>query len=252
MKQKNNIRGETIAETLIALSVLAIGITLSSTLMASSLRNMNTSKNRVIAVNIAREGIEAVRNIRDTNWLRFSGTRRLCWNHLPGDDMDEACDPLGIPDPTPLIESGDYIIFKDTNYRWRLVDVTYNTTEKRWEIVGDPTPTEDASRLHIVDIDPNLDTNRDGNYENDADMYNHPQTGKSIGADLQPAPFFRVITIDYLDNNGNILPVGTSVTSEYNRMRIKSLVTWIRAGAQHRVELNTHLTDYLGRDNLES
>jgi len=75
--------GETLLEAVMALSILAIGIMLASTIMGTSIRNMNGSKNRVIGVNIAKEGLEAVHNIRDTNWLKFSGKKRDCWNHDP-------------------------------------------------------------------------------------------------------------------------------------------------------------------------
>ncbi len=85
-----NRRGETIAETLIALSVLAIGITMAGTALATSLKNVSSSKNREVAVSLAREGLEAVRNIRDTNWLKYSSRRRDCWNALPGSDCGQS------------------------------------------------------------------------------------------------------------------------------------------------------------------
>ena len=67
LKIKNHRKGETILETLIAMGILLIGITMASTIMSSSIRNINSSKNRVVAVNLAKEGLEAIRNIRDTN-----------------------------------------------------------------------------------------------------------------------------------------------------------------------------------------
>jgi len=35
---------------------------------------------RIVAINIAREGMEGLRNMRDTNWMKFSGDRRGRWN----------------------------------------------------------------------------------------------------------------------------------------------------------------------------
>ena len=101
---KKNKKGEIILETIIAMGILAIGITTSSALLSSSIRNMNSSKNRIIAVNIAREGIEAVRNIRDTNWLKFQANIRKCWNHNPDTDTCNNSDKPIFP--------GKYIIYK--------------------------------------------------------------------------------------------------------------------------------------------
>lgn len=227
MKIFKNNRGETIAETIIALSILAIGITLSATLMANNLRNMNVSKNRVVAVNIAREGIEAMRNVRDTNWLKFSGKRRICWNHKPGSNPSESCEGSN-----PIL-AGNYITYKDENHRWRLAEAT-----------------GDLDMLYKVDIDTSYDTDGDGNYENDGDMYNHisnsdPALSDALGDDyLTNTSFSRIITINYLSNDGS------SGNENNNRMEVISTVTWTKGSDDHTVTLKTHLTDYLGRDNL--
>ncbi|HDL90556.1 MAG TPA: hypothetical protein ENG14_06605, partial [Thermodesulforhabdus norvegica] len=103
MKRRLNIKGETLAETIIALSILAMGITMAGTVIMNSMRNLANAKNRVIAVNIAREGVEAVRGIRDTNWLLYSDKRRQCWNN----------DPKVFPcDGTSPIPPGTYIVYK--------------------------------------------------------------------------------------------------------------------------------------------
>lgn len=46
------------------------------------------SEMRIQAVALAREGIEAVYNIRNTNWLRFPAKRESCWNIL---NYDKNC-----------------------------------------------------------------------------------------------------------------------------------------------------------------
>ncbi|MCB9802850.1 prepilin-type N-terminal cleavage/methylation domain-containing protein [Candidatus Nomurabacteria bacterium] len=67
---KNN-QGFTLLEMILALAVVSIGIMGAFTL---SLANLNTARdnyNRVLAANLAREGVELVRNIRDSNWLKI-------------------------------------------------------------------------------------------------------------------------------------------------------------------------------------
>ena len=283
-------RGETIAETVIAVAILAIGITLSSTLMANSLRNINTSKNRVIAVNIAREGIEAVRNIRDTNWLKFSGNRRVCWNQMPTDlafaNCSEGCvdaDTDGVTDD-PILP-GEYIVYKaqglgsngttndttcDTVQRWRLASVG--------DIGVNPNKITNTL-LYQMDIDADINTDGEGTSTDDKDIYNHKiavdpnANGNDVLGRFNVAGetnFFRTITIEYLENepdstSNTIPPTDTinanSATNEWdsvtdtsllNRMRVTSKVIWYRGDAEHSVELKTHLTDYLGRDDLDS
>jgi type II secretory pathway pseudopilin PulG len=84
IKYKNfRKKGETIIEVLIAVVVSTL-VLASTFLMLNRAISTNVNvRNRVVALNIAREGIESVRNIRDTNWLKYSGDRRtkwLCWD----------------------------------------------------------------------------------------------------------------------------------------------------------------------------
>lgn len=241
----HNTRGETIAETILALMILAIGITFSGTIMGTSLKNMTSSKARVLAVNVAREGIEAARSIRDTNWLKFSGQRRLCWNHLPAGDPD-ACDGGA------LIAAGDYIVYKDAGHRWRLALMTDGTGGGF-----------DNRPLYLMDIDDAYDTDGscDGGAppacnQDDEDLYNHQIAAdySAVDADDEPignayaasTPFKRVIRIDYMAD-GSDAPA--TLDPARNRMRVTSTVTW-SADRDFEVRLTTHLTDYLGRDSL--
>ena len=78
-------RGESLLEVVIAVSILAtIMVSVFALLLRGAATNVNVT-NRVVAINIAREGVEAVRNVRDTNWLKYSGDRRgkwLCYDDL--------------------------------------------------------------------------------------------------------------------------------------------------------------------------
>lgn len=61
--------GFTIIEALVAVFILTVGITGCVVLANQVLSASEVSKNRLIAVNLAQEGIETVRSIRDGNWL---------------------------------------------------------------------------------------------------------------------------------------------------------------------------------------
>ncbi|MFH0838113.1 MAG: hypothetical protein V1880_02510 [Patescibacteria group bacterium] len=253
MRIKINIRGETLAETIVALSVLAIGITVASTVILNSMRNLTNAKNRVIAINIAREGIEAVRNIRDTNWLYYSDKRRQCWNHDPG---------AGVCDGTNPIPPGVYIVYKHApEGSWRLQLADENVLVDS-DLDGIPGNDLDLTDLSLADIDNlNVDSDGDGDPANDPDFYNHMKAGVAspIGTFVRPAPFTRYIVIEYLENQpaalnpsiDTLIEWTAASKDELNRMRVTSVVGWER-GASHTVELKTIITDHLGREDLES
>lgn len=248
-------------ETIIALSILALGITIASTVILNSMRNLTNAKNRVLAINLAREGIESVRNIRDTNWLFFSDRRRQCWNHDPNVATCDGSNP---------IDPGTYVVYKHTDSSWRL---QLADTDLGNDSDGDTIPDNDLElvALSLVDIDGAFDSDGDGDDSNDPDMYNHMHASVTspLGTELQTTPFSRYIVIEYLENepDGTSAPSNVSAPDEsintlaewndvltdkdlLNRMRVTSVVSWRRGGAVHTAELKTIITDHLAREDL--
>lgn len=76
--QKANT-GFTLIELIITISVFSLAILSSFALAISNQRLAAENYDRVFAANIAREGIELVRNVRDSNWLAI--------------DANQDCDP---------------------------------------------------------------------------------------------------------------------------------------------------------------
>jgi Tfp pilus assembly protein PilV len=78
-KNKNNFslqpsafsvqRGFTLMEAIVAIFVIITGIVGVMTLITFTITSAQISKDKLIAAYLAQEGIEIVRNIRDTNWL---------------------------------------------------------------------------------------------------------------------------------------------------------------------------------------
>ena len=62
-------QGFTLVEAIVAMGVIAVGFTGSLVLLSKSASQASGLKDRVVAAHLAEEGIELVRNIRDTNWL---------------------------------------------------------------------------------------------------------------------------------------------------------------------------------------
>lgn len=66
----NQTRGFTLIETIVAISLLTAGVVGSFSLMQKVTSFASISSSRFIASYLAQEGIEIVRNIRDTNYLK--------------------------------------------------------------------------------------------------------------------------------------------------------------------------------------
>ncbi|HAG27630.1 TPA: hypothetical protein DCG61_02520 [Patescibacteria group bacterium] len=67
---KNYQSGQTLIETMVAALVLVMGIAAAVSLGIFGLSVTSNITKQIVAVGLAREGIEAVKNMRDTNWLR--------------------------------------------------------------------------------------------------------------------------------------------------------------------------------------
>jgi len=71
--------GETLLEVLIALTVVTVAAAAAGSAIMSAVQGLSLSRNYLVAQNLADEGIEAVKNIRDTNWMKFPINKSTCW-----------------------------------------------------------------------------------------------------------------------------------------------------------------------------
>ncbi|MBI2465871.1 MAG: prepilin-type N-terminal cleavage/methylation domain-containing protein [Candidatus Sungbacteria bacterium] len=67
---KFHVSGFTLIEAIVAIGVISVGFVGSLVLLSKSSAQASLLKNRVAVSHLAAEGIEVVRNIRDTNWLK--------------------------------------------------------------------------------------------------------------------------------------------------------------------------------------
>ncbi|MBP8016627.1 hypothetical protein KAZ01_01330 [Candidatus Gracilibacteria bacterium] len=114
-----NKNGNSIIEIMVVLVVLTVGVVGTYGILNSGQKLASTTENRVKAINIAREGIEAVQNIRDTNWIKFSSDHTNCWKVLN-------YDPLCIGNSSSnIISTGSYILLNSGSL-WILYGVIVN------------------------------------------------------------------------------------------------------------------------------
>ncbi|MFC1750858.1 prepilin-type N-terminal cleavage/methylation domain-containing protein [Pseudomonadota bacterium] len=69
MNRSSLKRGFTLPEVIISLSIMVMVIFSATYLVVSIIRSNSENINTLVAYGLAQEGVEAVRNIRDSNWL---------------------------------------------------------------------------------------------------------------------------------------------------------------------------------------
>ncbi|MCF7836150.1 prepilin-type N-terminal cleavage/methylation domain-containing protein [Candidatus Gracilibacteria bacterium] len=216
-------RGETLIEVLVAIIILVVGALSAVKLLGLASINSQLTKERVIATNLSREGLEAVRNIRDTNWLRFGGERRLCWNNIDVSECVDTDDGDGVTDD-PIVHEQNYIVKFDTGtFRWELEEVSTGELD-----LSDELADNTAYRL---------ETGSNG-------LYNHIDDTPDDPAD--DTIYFRQIYTEYLNDDQT---QDATTNASNNILRVTSKVEWMDRGRISDVTLTTILTDYLGRKN---
>jgi len=86
-KIKSNSAGFTLLETIVVLLIMAVGLVAIINLTADSLRAQTLNRNTLIAYQLAQEGMDLVRNVRDTNWTRNDPQ----WNDHIGGSLAGIC-----------------------------------------------------------------------------------------------------------------------------------------------------------------
>lgn len=66
--------GQTLIELLVALFVITVGLTAAGSVVFSNVRLQERSADQVVGANLAREGVELAKAVRDSNWVAGAGT----------------------------------------------------------------------------------------------------------------------------------------------------------------------------------
>ena len=138
-------------EVMIAIFFLTSGIIASFTLISYTVSSMRYSSNKLIAAYLAQEGIELVRNIRDTNWLENSSEEPHFWDEGlvaicpffgPGCEIDHLSVPLS------LTNTDSSLRFDNTNgYNYNFGNPT---TFKRKIYIDETAVDEPDSIVRLV------------------------------------------------------------------------------------------------------
>jgi len=96
----------TLREILVIIIIISIGLLSIVSVLTYGINYVQKSRQKIIAVNLAREGIEAVYEIRNTNWQRWAGMKEQC--RLKTDPLVDELTPWCADDT--WMQSGSYIL----------------------------------------------------------------------------------------------------------------------------------------------
>jgi hypothetical protein len=202
-------RGQSLVETIVACGIIVTAVCASLTLSTSAIRAEGQSEAMVVAGNLAREGIESVRSIRDSNWLAGT-TAGNAWDAgLSGANDDYT----GVP------------VFDPVSGNWS-VDFAPNLI------------SDDAARVYRY-------TAADGN----AVIGLMVQSAAPPASSMTVTSFRRLVTLDPLCDNGvggySIVTSGNDCGARKKiGIRVTSLVQWNVGTGTKQVSIEERMFDW--------
>lgn len=191
MIYKLNKKGETLIEVITALTSLVLAGVAAVTVIISMMQSNAISKEYLIAQNLAREGIEGVITIRNTNWLRFPSTKSTDWLCVSAN-----LNPLNCTARVNI----------SNNYRLNYKNNEFILEEKASKTIAPETGNIFQLNLYV---------------QGSTLLYTH-ESGESSG-------FYRMITFETIDTSTDKYKVTATVQwmnrSKVNEYKLSSIIT---------------------------
>jgi len=108
MKFSSNKKAFTLIEIVIIIFLISVGLTWILYSLNRGLWFVQQSRETVLAINMAREGMEQVFNIRDTNWRRWEWVKESCWLKVDPLDSSESNSDTCVDDE--WMQSWSYVL----------------------------------------------------------------------------------------------------------------------------------------------
>lgn len=208
---KKNILATSIVEAMVVLLIVLIAVTWAYDMFNNAIRVTDGSKNKLMAISMAKEWIEAVTNIRDTNWKVLPWDYKNCWNVL---NYNVSC------------FNSNTITFDIPH--WESFTIWRDTTDFRWKLTQKNTAWWYPNSTYRTNFQVGLDS-----------LGFFTQSG-SVN-NLKPI-FTREIQINYIEDNIS----WTFTNSQEQKMKIKSIVQWADSSSANvrKVEMETILSNW--------
>lgn len=214
MKKNNKKNGFSLVEIIIAISVMVMVIVSATQLVVSIIRSNAGNINTLTAYGLSQEGLEAVRNIRDSNWLlgaKFEGEIKgeSIWGDVFKDDTYYTVSIANLlRSQTPITSPA------------QLMDAT-------------PWKLEELSKINALNVDSSDTLLKKYIDDNSGEVqFNHSDTFASGDED---SVFHRYIYIK---------DISKEPSNEMTEIRVTSVVLWTEYGRDREVKLVTDLTNW--------
>ncbi len=153
----NREAGQTLIETLVGIFILVTGLISATTLAVYSFNATDSSSKQVVGTALAREGIEAIKNIRDTYWLNdvlvdcspSMGSGQVCYRNWQGTGQGKL-----MKNSTYAVDfaiSGGNPVWILDKHNGSTYDFTlnYDPATGQYQNIGPGTPSIYARRIDI-------------------------------------------------------------------------------------------------------
>lgn len=137
-------QGQTLIETIVAIFILTMALTSGLTVGIYVLNATSTGQNQIIAASLAREGVEVIRMMRDSNWLAGDATGGDFALTACADIANNLCYPKAYTGPTYnflVTSQPSRVVFNASTKTWSL---DQNTSYNLY-LQGDGTYTHTAN-----------------------------------------------------------------------------------------------------------
>jgi prepilin-type N-terminal cleavage/methylation domain-containing protein len=210
--------GFTLLELIISFAVMSIVIFGVVTLYITSIRANAAQVERFIGYSLAQEGLEGVRNIRDS-YFRQS----LAWD---GSDTS-------VPLVASPFSNGEFVISRKTSLpvthpEFQSQDASVVSQAMPWNFIKLPPQHADGDLLYRVSAE-------------SVPYYVHIVGSAPVPADATPSIYRRTIQLAFLGADDKPSEVKT------DRLLVTSHVTWMDHGTPKSINLTTELTNWKQR-----
>jgi len=217
----NNTRTKksfTLPEVLVSIAVIVMVVMAATNLLVASIRANAVNINTLIAYGLAQQGVEAVRNIRDSDWLLGA--------NFQGQIGRQNITPWGESFPSNLGETRFYTIDRHEAPDMDVTSISQLENIVPWtlkELSGDKnygTLSETALYKKA------FGSNKEVHYTHESQL-------------AEATPFHRYLMVSPVQ-----YAVGEARSSSKKVLRVACIVEWDEYDVRHSVRLDTELTDW--------
>jgi len=150
MKKKKGSKAFSLMEIIVAIGVIMTFLVGAITLISYSITGIRIGKSRIIAMALAQEGLEIVRNIRDNNWLNNKREATNWRDGLGSGHYRVQYDQTNLFSPSSdrlKVDSKGFYYYEDQGYRSGSVTVSFRRDINIEYIPGDDSQIKITSTI---------------------------------------------------------------------------------------------------------